>query len=81
MIDPADGGPAFPLPNWDSERGMSLLDHYAGKAMEQNLRFYFDKIGNLPLNDKKRTQISEEAYLMAEKMIEVKIKLEENETV
>ncbi len=78
---PADGGPAFPnitsdMPV-DGHPGMSLLDYYAGKAMEENLRYALNS-RLVETGDARRSKIANEAYLMAEEMIKAKFSREQS---
>lgn len=68
MTERDDGGPAFPWLDWESSRGeflqkgMSLRDYFAAKAMEAILAN-----SQIVVNDK--TSISSMAYQMADSML------------
>ncbi len=81
-----DGGPAFPMirdmrnsPDWDHEPGMTLLDYFAAKAMQEQIRacdgLY---LAGSELAVKQNGEIAASAYAMAEAMLRARAKLAAN---
>ena len=67
------GGPAFPVPNdanVNDQMGMTLRDYFAAKAMESIISS--DKYGGLIGVNRYEHRTAEDAYKMADAMLEAR---------
>lgn len=70
-----NGGPAFPVPDRDSGKGMSLRDWFAGQAMQGMLScqdFMNEAIKICVDRDAARESVAKWAYLQADAMLQAR---------
>lgn len=73
MTQRDNGGPAFPWPGqgvWVPEKGMTLLDYFAAKAMQGYVSRVYDVDSGAPNAE----TISEWAYALADVMLKERAK-------
>lgn len=73
-----DGGPAFPRANTLDQMGMTLLQHYAGLAMQATIIGVVTNTA-FPVEHSHPRAIAETAFGQAVAMLEVEEKLREGE--